>query len=59
MFFLVSEENLKSRRVINVWFTYLHGGHHTKLGWQNYTGEPSSYQSEFCVVHGQDTKSVS
>jgi len=56
-FFLISKENPKPRRVANAWFTYLHGERKNRFGWQDHPTEPSSYQSEFCVVHGQDSKS--
>lgn len=56
-FFLTPQEDPNLRRVVNAWFTYVQAAKASRFGWQNHSADPKSHQSEFCVVHGQDTKS--
>jgi hypothetical protein len=54
--FLIPKENPNPRAVANTWITYLQGDNARKFNWTNLSPDPTSYQSEFCVVHGQDPK---
>lgn len=54
--FLIPKESPNPRAVANTWITYLQGDNTRKFDWTNLTPDPKSYQSEFCVVHGQDPK---
>lgn len=56
-FFLTPKEDPNPRRVVNAWFTFVQTAKAKRFGWQDHSADPTSHQSEFCVVHGQDTKS--
>lgn len=58
--FLISKDELKERRIVKSWTTI-----YTKslepyeyAEWRDRAIDPRSYQSGYCVVHGQDPKSV-
>ncbi|QVW34231.1 hypothetical protein KIP69_11565 [Geobacter sulfurreducens] len=54
--FLIPKENPNPRAHVNTWFTYTKNGATKQFSWVNLTSDPSSYESEFCIVHGQDPK---
>lgn len=55
--FLVPSETVKDRRPIKTWITRINQSKTTHFNWIDVTGEPSTVESEFCVVLGQDAKS--
>jgi hypothetical protein len=55
--FLVPSETVKDRRHIKTWITRINQSKTTHFDWIDVTGEPSTVESEFCIVLGQDAKS--
>jgi hypothetical protein len=54
--FLQPTPELKMRRLIKAWASYYTGGEWKNFGWNDMSGTPSTAQSQFCVVPGQDSK---
>jgi hypothetical protein len=54
--FLHTAANTK-RRQIKAWVSFKRNGNLEKLNWCEHPGDPSTVESEFCVVPGQDAKS--
>jgi hypothetical protein len=55
--FLVEKEASNSRRNAKMWATYKLDGRIRNFGWVDRSMTPESYQSKYCVVAGQDSKS--
>lgn len=55
--FLVTDSKQMSRRHAKSWFTRYKDNKFTYFGWQDISLEPSTVESQFCVVDGQDPKS--
>lgn len=54
--FLQPSETVNKRRHIKAWVSYKRHDYQEKLNWHDHPGEPSSVESEFCIVPGQDSK---
>lgn len=55
--FLVPDSQFKSRRHVKTWATQYLSSNQRRFGWADIAIDPPSYQSQFCVVPGQDAKS--
>jgi len=55
--FLCPSPNPNQRSQVNCWLTEINGNKTVGFDWVDLNSAPSSFQSEFCVVPGQDTKS--
>jgi hypothetical protein len=55
--FLVEKGASNSRRNVKMWATYKQDGKIRSFGWLDKAMTPESYQSKYCVVAGQDSKS--
>lgn len=55
--FLVPKGNPNLRSHANNWFTLIQSGNTKRFFWTDLSSSPPSYQSEYCIVHGQDPKS--
>jgi len=56
--FLLPDPKQASRRHVKVWLTWSGGRKSRHFGWHDITLSPSTPQSQFCVVRGQDPRSV-
>lgn len=56
--FLLPDPKRANRRHVKAWLTWSGGRKSRYFGWHDITLSPSTPQSQFCVVRGQDPKSV-
>src|SRR5690348_3092413 len=58
--FLIPKDKLKERRQVKSWTTIYQKDieRYEESEWRDRAIDPQSYQSEYCVVHGQDSKAT-
>jgi hypothetical protein len=55
--FLIPRDNPSLRTHTNNWITFIQNGNAKHFSWIDLTSDPGAFESEFCIVHGQDPKS--